>query len=57
MGKKEFGVNSKKEEAKERKEQQKQDKRAKDDKAKEDAKWVDNDKKAGKKMDKEVDLC
>ena len=53
MGKKEFGTNSKKEDAKERKEQQKQDKKVKEEKIKEDAKWVDNDKKAGKKMDKE----
>lgn len=53
MGKKEFGVNSKKEEAKERKDTQKKEKKEKEERVKEDAKWVDNDKKAAKKADKD----
>lgn len=55
MGKKEFGVNTKKEEAKERKETHKKEKKEKDERVKEDSKWADNDKKVAKKIDKDVD--
>ncbi len=54
MGKKEFGVNTKKEEARERKDVKKTEKKATEEKKKEDLKWEDNDKQALKKAQKEV---
>ena len=53
-GKKEAGVHTKKEEAKERKENQKTEKKSQEEKVKEDSKWEDNDKKASKKAEKDV---
>lgn len=54
MGKKDFGVNNKKEEARDRKETQKKEKQSNEERKKEDAKWVDNDKKIAKKDAKDV---
>lgn len=54
MGKKDFGVNSKKEEARDRKETQKKEKQSNEERKKEDSKWVDNDKKVAKKDAKDV---
>lgn len=57
MGKKDFGVNTKKEEARDRKDTQKKDKQAAEEKKKEDSKWADNDKKIAKKDAKDVGFC
>ena len=56
MGKKDFGVNTKKEEARDRKETQKKEKQSAEERKKEDAKWTDNDKKIAKKDAKDVEL-
>lgn len=55
MGKKDFGVNTKKEEARDRKDTQKKEKQTAEERKKEDAKWTDNDKKIAKKDAKDVD--
>ena len=57
MGKKEFGANSKKEEAKDRKDLSKKEKVDKEEKVKEDSKWADGDKKVAKKLEKDVRGC
>lgn len=57
MGKKDFGVNTKKEEARDRKDTQKKDKQAAEEKKKEDSKWADDDKKIAKKDAKDVGFC